>query len=176
MNITEKIRQTVEYDTNGGCWLWRGWVSPEGYGKGYDPKIKRNKPAHRLSYESFVGPIPDGLVIDHLCRVRSCVNPAHLRVATNTENVMCGVGITAKNAVKTHCPKGHAYEGDNLLVFKGWRQCRICRHHQTQRRAEKLKAERHARGLQRKPHTNYPRVNKVSHLLEPTTPTRVDDA
>jgi len=103
------------------CWLYLGPFNPQGYG------IYCMKMAHRLAYESFVGPIPDGLTIDHLCRTRHCINPRHLEPVTNKENVLRGESLSAINAKKTHCPKGHPYFGKNLLIRPaGSRSCRAC--------------------------------------------------
>ncbi len=66
---------------------------------------------HRYVYELLVGPIPDGFDIDHLCRVRNCVNPEHLEAVTHRENMLRGDTLAAANAAKTHCPKGHALDG-----------------------------------------------------------------
>ncbi len=83
--------------------------------------------AHRLSYEAFVGPIVDNLTIDHLCRNRWCVNPTHLEAVPLATNVMRGESPPAKNARKTHCPKGHPYDESNTHVTsKGWRICKAC--------------------------------------------------
>lgn len=83
--------------------------------------------AHRVVYEELVGPIPDGLMLDHLCRVRHCVNPEHLEPVTNRENVLRGEGHSAKAARATHCLKGHPYAGENLRILSnGWRRCRAC--------------------------------------------------
>lgn len=79
-----------------------------------------------MMYELVVGPVSDGLVLDHLCRNRSCVNPAHLEPVTIGENVQRGVHA---NAIKTHCKRGHALTAENCLPGKlkvGVRQCRIC--------------------------------------------------
>jgi hypothetical protein len=85
------------------------------------------KAAHRLFYEQLVGPIPDGLQLDHLCRVRHCVNPDHLEPVTQTANVLRGIGPTAVNAGKTHCVHGHPFTPDNTYINKqGNRHCRAC--------------------------------------------------
>ncbi len=107
-----------------GCWLWTGKISNAGYGTmnalgGYVL-------AHRLSYELFVGPIPDGLVVDHKCDNRPCVNFEHLKPVTYQENILRGKGVAAQNARKTHCPKNHPLSGGNLRVCGGKRQCRTC--------------------------------------------------
>lgn len=90
-------------------------------------KGKRYK-AHRYFYEQARGPIPTGLVIDHLCRNTRCVNVDHLEAVTQRENIMRGVGVAAMHARKTSCPSGHAYAGDNLYTLPGtnWRYCRAC--------------------------------------------------
>ena len=76
--------------TESGCWLWIGACERDGYAKIVVNKKRRS--AHRYAYELFIGPIPHGLQLDHLCRVRCCVNPAHLEPVTGSENVMRGNG------------------------------------------------------------------------------------
>lgn len=121
------------------CWLWAGYKSEHGYGK-YCIKIDgkwRMRYAHRLMYENFIGEIPEGLVIDHLCRVPTCVNPSHLEPVENITNILRGEAFTARNARKTHCPKGHEYSGDNLIYkrVKGQicRRCRACHNSQNRK-------------------------------------------
>lgn len=109
-----------------GCWVWIGDATPRGYGRfmNQNGKVVR---AHRVFYELLRGPIPDGLSIDHLCRVTSCVNPDHLEAVTNKENVLRGIGPTARNAKKTHCPLGHEYDAANTRHDKKSRFCRECK-------------------------------------------------
>lgn len=112
----------ARFQRSDGCWLWTGAMQPSGYG------TFRGRAAHRITYELFVGPIPENLTIDHLCRVRSCVNPAHLEPVTIAVNVMRGESLPARNARKTHCPQGHPYDDENTYVnpTTGWRLCRSC--------------------------------------------------
>lgn len=107
-----------------GCWLWTASVSTAGYGQFWTGR--RIAAAHRIAYEEFVGPIPEGLQLDHLCRNRGCVNPAHLEPVTCRENLMRGDTPAARQLRRTHCPSGHPYAGDNLYVYKGERRCREC--------------------------------------------------
>ena len=81
---------------------------------------------HRFFYEKMVGPIPDGMQLDHLCKNRACCNPAHLEVVTLVENVMRGSGITATNKRKTHCKRGHEFTPENTYLVKKGRFCKTC--------------------------------------------------
>jgi len=113
------------------CWLWTGHIVL-GYGRlligSRTDKSRRAIPAHRFAYELLIGPIPEGAELDHLCRNRCCVNPSHLEPVTRKENILRGNGITAQNARKTHCPKGHPYdEANTILITNGGRKCRACR-------------------------------------------------
>lgn len=105
-------------EPNTGCWLWLGAVS-NGYGRALGGKL-----AHRLMYEREVGAVPDGLDLDHLCRVRSCVNPAHLEPVTRRENLLRGDTIPRRNAMRNTCANGHAYD---YIDSNGSRHCRTCR-------------------------------------------------
>lgn len=124
--VSARLAQHVTIDPVTGCWLWTGLLDSDGYGQ---LRISgRLVMAHRLSYTDAKGQIPGGMELDHLCRVRNCVNPSHLEPVTHRENVMRGEGICARAANVTHCPKGHPYEGDNLVIFAdGKRRCRTCR-------------------------------------------------
>lgn len=118
-----------------GCWLWTGSADQKGYGRiGMGSKrdgTRKPRCAHRVAYAALVGPIPPGLMLDHLCRQPGCVNPAHLEPVTNAVNVARGVAGVNQLA-KTHCPRGHEYSGDNLVmqrnaVGRGARVCRVCK-------------------------------------------------
>lgn len=108
-----------------GCWLWGGSLSTAGYGR--INTGEGNASAHRILYSAFRGEIPRGLELDHLCRVRNCVNPFHLEPVTRSENMRRSPLVGRWGKAKTHCPKGHEYAGDNLYVDKtGRRHCREC--------------------------------------------------
>lgn len=124
------------------CWLWKAGRHRGGYGEFWAGEYTVY--AHRFAYESSVGPIPDGLKVDHLCRVRACVNPSHLEPVTNRENTLRGDTIPAACARKTHCPKGHAYSGDNLYVSpsRGDRECVSCQRAKQRERTIRARAAR----------------------------------
>jgi hypothetical protein len=125
------------------CWLWTGATTGYGYGQFYLGLGQRRVRAHRFSYELLVGPIPDGLVLDHLCRVRLCVNPAHLEPVTQRENILRGEGTSAHHARQTHCKRGHEFTPENTYVRRGMRTCRQC--HRAKIRARRaLARERRA--------------------------------
>lgn len=118
------------------CWLWTAATDTGGYGT-FAIVRGRAQGAHRIAYEWLVGPIPDGMHLDRLCRVRHCVNPAHLEVVTNGENVRRGVGPFATNLRKTHCVRGHAFDEANTRIDRrGYRQCRACGREKWHRRSK----------------------------------------
>lgn len=122
-DINERFWEKV--DKFGGCWVWTA-AKTRGYGtfQTGDGTVA----AHLFAYRSLVGPVPDGLQLDHLCRNRACVNPAHLEPVTAGENIRRSPlrgGLWRKRI--THCPQGHPYDEANTYVNAGRRSCRACR-------------------------------------------------
>ncbi len=133
------------------CWIWNGTLN-NGYGR---LSIAYRQPcqyAHRFSYELHRGPIPDGLQIDHLCRVPRCVNPDHLEVVTNAENTARGLFRWASaewQRSKTHCPQGHPYNEVNTYYRRGDRmnrQCKACMAEASRRWNERNRTCRFCKG------------------------------
>lgn len=113
-----KVNRTEE------CWVWTAGLHQSGYGRFYVGG-KRVK-AHRFAYESEIGPVPEGLELDHLCRNLRCVRPDHLEAVTHQENVRRGMSPFGISARKTECPQGHPYDEQNTYVDRGRRRCRKC--------------------------------------------------
>ncbi len=117
-NLMRRLRPTPD-----GCVEFTGAQS-KGYGM--IRAAGTMKWAHRAMYELMIGPIPDGMTIDHLCRNTLCVNPGHLEVVTSAVNTMRGTGAGPTNAAKTHCNHGHEFTPENTYVWKSKRYCRAC--------------------------------------------------
>lgn len=147
--IPERLLRHSRPDEN-GCWLWTGGLDKNGYGKATlaingDWGHRRYVRAHRLAYETFVGPIPAGLELDHLCGNRGCINPAHLEPVTGHENILRGAGPAAVNARKTICKNGHLFTEENTIRYsykgRGWRACRECRRRSGRESKRRLRAK-----------------------------------
>lgn len=124
-----RLESKIQAEPNTGCWLWTGAVTHDGYGYGVFrmSRPRRNVAAHRAVWELHRGPVPDGLTLDHLCRVRCCVNPDHLEAVAHRVNCLRGISPAALHAKKTSCPHGHAYDTSNTIIRKdGSRRCRSC--------------------------------------------------
>lgn len=130
--VIDRFMSKVSPEPNSGCWLWLGTGTKQGYGFFWDgANFVR---AHRAAYRLFRGNIPAGLHIDHLCRVRCCVNPDHLEPVTckeNTRRGLLGAVQAARMLSRTHCPHGHEYTPSNTIIGKRprgeYRLCRACR-------------------------------------------------
>ncbi|MFG2677063.1 HNH endonuclease signature motif containing protein [Streptomyces sp. NPDC048445] len=147
-DLKARLTRLIDRRAPEECWPWTGAVSKRGYAytKGTESRDSHAL-AHRLVYETFVGPIPDGLTIDHLCHRaeeckggfgcphRRCCNPSHLAPEDSVANTMRGNSPSAINARKTHCQNGHAFNAVNTSVSRtGKRTCRPCRAAWKQRR------------------------------------------
>jgi len=124
--VTKTLLDALEnkFTVDDGCWLWHASMDHGGYGR--IRRDRRNLLAHRVVYELLVGPIPEGKHLDHLCRVRNCVRPDHLEAVDNRTNILRGEGVTALNARKTHCKRGHEFNDSNTYVIPSGRACRRC--------------------------------------------------
>lgn len=120
--LPDSFWEKVSVEPNTGCWLWAAFCKPDGYA--LCKVAGKTKRAHRVAYAALVGSIPSGLHCDHLCRVRSCVNPAHIELVTLAENLRRGVHGNSK---KTACAHGHLFDEKNTYIYPdGSRGCRIC--------------------------------------------------
>ena len=125
-----------------GCWVWQGARLTNGYGsvRVLRDGVSKAALAHRLAYELVSGPIPAGMQLDHLCRVRHCINPTHLEPVTQVTNILRGESPWARRKRQTHCIHGHPLAGANVRVRRdGTRQCRECDREQQRRKAQRRK-------------------------------------
>jgi hypothetical protein len=154
MNEAQRFIDKFKEDPSTGCWVWQASLA-HGYGQFWNGAHVMF--AHRYSYETYIGPIPEGLVVDHLCRNRACVNPAHLRCVTRAENIMAprSESRPAVNLSKLFCPQ---CGGDYTLHPRGQRYCIPCtrnygkefaRKHRASHRAEINARRRELRRLRR---------------------------
>lgn len=130
--MAERFWSKVKINDHTGCMEWIAGTNGVGYGTFFvrwENGGNVMQLAHRWSYEEANGTIPEGLVIDHLCRNPSCVNPRHLEAVSFRENILRGTGMSARHAIKTECINGHPLSGDNLILRSNgrWRDCRTCK-------------------------------------------------
>lgn len=121
--IRDRLTKSMVIDQN-GCWVWQ-LKKHNGYGK--VTYLGRTHRAHRLMWQCDRGEIADGLVLNHKCRNRACINPDHLEPITNKENILAGICAAAINAKKTHCSRGHILAGRNVFYIGSRRGCAICK-------------------------------------------------
>lgn len=133
--------------TASACWLWTGHVAATGYGT-FTGDGHRNWKAHRYAYVATLGPVPVGLDLDHLCRVRHCVNPAHLEPVTRRENLHRGQGTPSV----THCPAGHDYLVHGAYTRQGYRRCNECSRLREARKREMAPPKVDGRTLKKRTH------------------------
>ena len=140
--LERRLERFILPEPNSGCWLWTGAINQDGYGiMQIGGRKGRRAYSHRVAYETFVGAIPRELQIDHKCRVRCCINPAHLEAVTQLENIRRGDRhkkgtFNKKRKLRPCCAAGHSYVADNVYVDRrGIRRCRICQrgYHKTMR-------------------------------------------
>lgn len=127
MNALERFWSRV--DKSGDCWTWTGGKIKQGYGNFYPKPGVGGILAHRFAYATYVGELLPGMVIDHLCRNRLCVNPEHLEQVTNLENLRRGLGYRLQNGMDNSCLKGHEYTPENTYrhpQFPHRVRCREC--------------------------------------------------
>ena len=127
--IVDRFMENIALDGPDGCWTWRGHANENGYGALYSNTYSVLL-AHRLALHIAKRPVPEELVVDHLCRNTLCVNPRHLEPVTSRENILRGVGMGARNARKTHCVNGHEFTTANTRIYTPQRSgnpTRICR-------------------------------------------------
>ncbi len=125
LRLDLKDRFWDKVDKTDTCWLWTAYRDQLGYGHFNAREPLPSTLAHRIAYSWLVGPIPAGLVLDHLCREPSCVRPDHLEPVLATENTRRGLpGFY--NAAKTHCKAGHPFDVENTIHYGGKRACRKC--------------------------------------------------
>jgi HNH endonuclease len=125
MQLQERIDRLSVPEPNSGCVLWLGQTNEKGYG--YITVGYRNRRVHRVVYEMAYGPLPVGSELDHLCRVRCCINVSHLEVVTGRTNTLRGIGPTSLNAAKDRCKRGHPFTPDNIRKPSSVPRGRLCR-------------------------------------------------
>ena len=139
MTIPERFVEKIAIRPGPACWDWLAGRDHKGYGQFWLDGGTRL--AHRVSYEYANGPIPNGLQLDHLCRNRACVNPAHLEPVTGRDNLLRGETKAAMNAAATHCSNGHAFDEVNTYHWRGHRICRACGRDISRRKRAKARGE-----------------------------------
>lgn len=131
----------VVIDSATGCWFWQGRLDKQGYGQVFHLN-GRSPMVHKVMYELYNGPVPDGLELDHLCQNPSCIYPKHLEPVTHSVNILRGRN-PGGSGWKTHCPQGHLYDETNTYWshtgrHSGWqRVCRACKREYMRRRRAK---------------------------------------
>jgi HNH endonuclease len=124
--LPPKDRFWARVDASGPCWTWTGGRTANGYGR-FGITASNQELAHRFAWIILVGPIPEGLQLDHLCRVRLCVNPDHLEPVTPQENWLRSHTPVGRVSPLGECRRGHPFDEENTYLYKGVRSCKTCR-------------------------------------------------
>jgi hypothetical protein len=121
MSDLDKRRFEAKFSKSDGCWLWTSGITTYGYGWFRPHGMMNSVNAHRVSYELYVGPIPENMTIDHLCKTKNCMNPKHMEVVSRAEN------SRRASPIQSHCIHGHPFNDENTYVARsGNRQCCVC--------------------------------------------------
>lgn len=154
--VEERFWSKVEFTD--GCWLWTAGLNSNRYAQ-FNTKLCRKTKTytgHRLAFRELRGEIPEGLELDHLCRVRHCVNPWHLEPVSRQENILRGLTVPALRVARTHCPQGHEYNAQNTRVSgRNQRSCKQCHRDRGNKRywsdevyrSRRIQAERERRAV-----------------------------
>jgi len=139
-SLPTQIIQRIKIDPVTKCWNWTGTLRPDGYGLIYLAELKKQLRVHRVVYELLVKKIESGLVIDHLCRNRKCVNPNHLEQVSIKTNTLRGISPVVQKKNQTHCKYGHELLGENLYIHpkRNTRNCKKCSNSKSQMRRDGL--------------------------------------
>lgn len=135
MSVMDRIRERTSVDPETGCWEWLGAATVTGYGRMMvtrEHKTHRSTLVHRAAYEELVGPIPEGLQLDHLCKNTMCCNPDHLEPVTHLENLLRSDTPSNTFREATHCIHGHEFTPENTYRTDRGRYCRACRRRRNQ--------------------------------------------
>jgi HNH endonuclease len=147
-SLRERLYSRLVPDPQTGCLLWTGSILRDGYGQiSRGGRGSQNARVHRVAWELANGPVPDGLQLDHLCRVRHCANIAHLEAVTQRENILrSSITFASINAAKTHCDNGHEFTEANTYrpPDSRSRQCRECNRDTVRRYYRRWKARAEA--------------------------------
>lgn len=139
MSLPKRFVSKFVVNKKSGCWVWQA-SKRDGYGR-YHHDNKWTQ-AHRYAYEKLCGEIPPNLQIDHICRNRACVNPNHMEIVTQQENIRRGKSPFIINSQRTHCINGHEFNTENTIIdANGYRRCRACHRKRALRYSRKIRQE-----------------------------------